>query len=260
MCRHVAYVGGDLRLDRLVLGPPHSLLVQSYAAKELLQGVVAADGFGVAWYHDEVGDTPAVYRTLKPIWADRSFQSVASHSVGHTIVANVRNATDIGTNDESNVHPFDHDRYVFSHNGYVSDFRVALMRDLRSRLSDGQYALLSGITESETIFRLALTHLEAGATARKALLETTQEICDLATDRGLVAQLNMILSDGVGIFATRAGNDETSNSLYTAHRHPGFPGGALVTSEPLDDGPWDMVPDQHLVALHAGEPPELFAL
>lgn len=260
MCRHVGYVGPDVRLDRVLLGLPHSLLVQSYAAKELLDGVVAADGFGVAWYRDEVGATPAVYRSLSPIWADRSFQSVAGHTLGHTVVANVRNATEVGTNDESNVHPFDHGRYTFSHNGYVSEFRIGMMRHMRTMLSDDHYALLSGVTESETIFRRILTLIDEGATARKALLQTAEEVKEMANERALVAQLNLLFSDGTGLFATRAGNRPTSNSLYTTHQHPHFPGAALVASEPLDDGPWTAVPDQHLVVLHAGEPPEIFPL
>lgn len=260
MCRHVGYIGPDIRLDRVVLGPPHGLLVQSYAAKELLQGVVAADGFGVAWYRDEAGDTPAVYRSLLPIWSDRSFESVARHVLGHAVVANVRNATEVGTNDGSNVHPFDHGPYAFSHNGYVSEFRLGMMRDLRGRLSDEHYALLRGTTDSESIFRRILTRIDAGETMRAALHATTQEVRDLATERDLEAQLNLILTDGATLLATRASNQPVSNSLYTAHQHGAFPGAALVASEPLDDGPWDQVPDQHLVVLHAGEPPQFIPL
>ena len=67
MCRIVAYLGGpEATLSSVVLEPEHSLLVQSYAPKEMMSGVVNADGFGVGWYAPWSGDEPAVYRSDVP--------------------------------------------------------------------------------------------------------------------------------------------------------------------------------------------------
>src|SRR3712207_7162131 len=94
MCRMIAYLGKPERsLSSLVLDPEHSLLVQSYAPKEMMSGVVNADGFGAGWYVPEVDDEPAVYRSNAPIWADRSFASIAPKVRSATVLAAVRSAT-----------------------------------------------------------------------------------------------------------------------------------------------------------------------
>ena len=78
MCRIAAYLGKkQIPLSSLVLKPEHSLLVQSYTPKEMMSGVVNADGFGAGWYAPEIDGEPAVYRSNAPIWADRSFGSIA---------------------------------------------------------------------------------------------------------------------------------------------------------------------------------------
>ena len=70
MCRHLAWVGDPVAPAALVLAPPHSLEHQSYAARELLRGVVCADGFGIGWYAD--GDHPRQQRFWSgTAWGDR---------------------------------------------------------------------------------------------------------------------------------------------------------------------------------------------
>jgi glutamine amidotransferase len=82
----VAYLGeSEVTLSSVVLEPEHSLLVQSYAPKEMMSGVVNADGFGVGWYVPWSGGEPALYRSDGPLWSDRSFASIAPRdpSPGH---------------------------------------------------------------------------------------------------------------------------------------------------------------------------------
>lgn len=51
MCRHIAYVGEPVRLADLLLTPPHSLLRQSWAPRDMRGGgTVNADGYGIGWY------------------------------------------------------------------------------------------------------------------------------------------------------------------------------------------------------------------
>jgi len=45
-----------------VLEGEHCVLVQSYAPREMISGVVNSDGFGVGWYVPEV-EEPTVYRS-----------------------------------------------------------------------------------------------------------------------------------------------------------------------------------------------------
>ena len=57
MCRHLAYLGPPVALAELLLDPPHSLVVQSWAPRDMRGGgTVNADGFGVGWYAEPARD------------------------------------------------------------------------------------------------------------------------------------------------------------------------------------------------------------
>ncbi len=88
-----------------MLAPERSLLVQSYATKEMMSGVVNADGFGCGWYAPEVDGEPAVYRSNSPMWSDRSFASIAPKVRSATVLAAVRSATPGLPAEESGVPP-----------------------------------------------------------------------------------------------------------------------------------------------------------
>src|SRR5215210_5043520 len=188
MCRMIAYLSEtEIPLSSLVLGPEHSLLVQSYAPKEMMSGVVNADGFGAGWYAPELDDEPAVYRSNAPIWADRSFASIAPKVRSATIFAAVRSATPGLPAEESGVPPFASGPYLFAHNGAIKSFRTTAMRPLRGLLSDASYSELLGVTDSETIFALLLDRLQdtnvalgdadAVAAATAETIRRVSEIC-----------------------------------------------------------------------------------
>src|ERR671916_1891730 len=165
MCRMIAYLSEtEISLSSLVLGPEHSLLVQSYEPKEMMSGVVNADGFGAGWYAPEVDEEPAVYRSNAPIWADRSFASIAPKVRSATVFAAVRSATPGLPAEESGVPPFASGPYLFAHNGAIKNFRTAAMRPLRDSLSDASYSELLGVTDSETIFFFLLDRLRDAKT------------------------------------------------------------------------------------------------
>ncbi|EDX23381.1 hypothetical protein SSAG_03172 [Streptomyces sp. Mg1] len=46
MCRHLAYVGPEIPLGRLLTDPEHSLVRQSWEPRRQRYGTVNADGFG----------------------------------------------------------------------------------------------------------------------------------------------------------------------------------------------------------------------
>ena len=51
MCRHLAYLGPPVPLRALLFDPPHSLVRQSWAPRDMRGGgTINADGFGVGWY------------------------------------------------------------------------------------------------------------------------------------------------------------------------------------------------------------------
>jgi glutamine amidotransferase len=76
MCRHVAWLGEPRSLASLVLEPPSSLLVQSYAPRRQRHGTVNADGWGTGWWAPGRAE-PARWRSATPLWGSASFASVA---------------------------------------------------------------------------------------------------------------------------------------------------------------------------------------
>src|SRR5215216_433526 len=252
MCRIVAYLGEpEATLSSVVLEPEHSLLVQSYAPKEMMSGVVNADGFGVGWYVPWSGDEPAVYRSDGPLWSDRSFAGIASRIRARTILAAVRSATPGLPVEESGTPPFASGPFLFAHNGAIEDFRRTAMRPLRDALSDESYAGLLGAPDSETIFALLLDRLrERPGDLAGAAVETVRHVSAVCGKLGVRATLNLAATDGKAMAFTRYSTEGPGNSLYFVEDGEAFPGAAVVASERLDDDAgWHAVPDRQLLTV-----------
>jgi glutamine amidotransferase len=252
MCRIVAYLGGpEVTLSSVVLEPGHSLLVQSYAPKEMMSGVVNADGFGVGWYAPWSGEEPAVYRSSAPLWSDRSFAGIAPRIRSPTVFAAVRSATPGLPVEESGVPPFSSGPFMFAHNGAIEDFRHTAMRPLRDALSEEFYAGLLGTTDSETIFAVLLDRLKDGSgDLGEALVETIRHVSGVCGRLGVRATLNLAVTDGGSLAFTRYSTEGQGNSLYFVEEGEAFPGAVAVASERLnDDKGWRQVPDRHLLVV-----------
>ena len=256
MCRIAAYLGGSgTTLSSLVLEPEHSLLVQSYAPKEMMSGVVNADGFGCGWYAPEVDGEPAVYRSNAPMWADRSFASIAPKIRSRTVLAAVRSATPGLPAEESGVPPFASGPYLFAHNGAIKNFRGSAMRPLRDLLSDESYSNILGVTDSETVFALLLDRLRAARAEvgdATALAEETAaalgKVSAVCGELGVTATLNVGVTDGEAMVFSRYSTEGPGNSLYVLENGRSFPGAVVVASERFDGDPaWRPVPDRHLL-------------
>ncbi len=248
----VAYLGGpEVTLSSLVLEPEHSLLVQSYAPKEMMSGVVNADGFGVGWYVPWSGDEPAVYRSDGPLWSDRSFASIAPKIRARTILGAVRSATLGLPVEESGTPPFASGPFVFAHNGAIEDFRRTAMRPLRDALSEESYAGLLGTADSETIFAGLLDRLsENSGDLAEATVEIIRHVCAVCAKLGVRATLNLGVTDGEGMAFARHSTEGPGNSLYFVEDGQAFPGAIVVASERLDRDPrWREVPDRHLLTV-----------
>ena len=255
MCRMVAYLGGpEATLSSVVLEPEHSLLVQSYAPKEMMSGVVNADGFGVGWYVSWSGGEPAVYRSNAPMWSDRSFASIAPKIRSRTIFAAVRSATPSLPVEESGVAPFASGPFMFAHNGAIEGFRHTAMRPLRDALSDESYAGLLGTTDSETIFAGLLDRLrEAPGDLAGATAATVRHVCMVCGKLSIRATLNLGVTDGAALAFSRYSTEGPGNSLYFVEDGRSFPAAAVVASERLDgDAGWRTVPDRHLLVVEEG--------
>jgi gamma-glutamyl hercynylcysteine S-oxide hydrolase len=218
MCRHLAWLGRPRSLASLVLEPPSSLLVQSWAPRRQRYGTVNADGWGVGfWAGGREG--PARWRSARPLWGDPSFASVAPVLASGCVLAAVRSATVGMPLEESAVAPFTDGRWLLSHNGRVDRAVLPAVRDAESTVDS---ALLAAL-----VF----------ARGPDALGDVVREVG--AADPA--ARLNLLAADGTRLLATTWG--DTLSALVTDE-------GTALASEPWDDDPaWTDVPDRSLVAV-----------
>lgn len=245
MCRHAAYVGPGIAITELTHDLPHSLQVQAYAARELISGVVCADGFGAAWYLDgEAGR----YASDMPIWSDESLPSFGRITRSPIVMAAVRNASEAGTNHARNSAPFVRGNLTFSHNGFIRE-----LPRWETWFHEHVDTRPAGQTDSEWMLLLIESLLEEGLAM--AVQRAARMILDKARELEVPCQLNWLISDGEVVVATRAGLGH-QNSLYLLNDGSEFPDAFVVASEPLYDDPlWEKVNENSLLVLQAGAPP-----
>lgn len=252
MCRFVAYLGQPTTLDCIISKPAHSLVVQSYKPMEMTSGTVNADGFGVGWYNRAVDPTPCLYTNIYPIWSDRNLPSLGRHITSECIFANVRSATPGIPVDQSNCQPFAYQRFMCMHNGYIENFRFTLMRQIRDALRDEYYTAIGGSTDSEHIFALFLNYLHgkviALETIIEALYQTISQLVVWADDLDIRVALNLAITDGEYVVASRFANKGPAPSLYYAKNAGIFPQAGVIASERLWEGEeWAALPESSIV-------------
>jgi len=239
MCRHLAYVGPPVTLEKLIVKPKHSLLQQSFAPRYQTHGTINADGFGVGWYDRDKRVEPARYRTTRQIWADLSFASIAGLVSSNAVLAAVRSASPGMPVEETSTPPFTEGPWLFSHNGFVPGFRSGVGRELRRKVSETRAHGILGATDSELLFALVLDRLDAGTPPADALVSVVDLVEELTT-----ARLNLLLTDGERIAATTC-----RNSLFVLDDRQ-LTGAVVVASEPYDDDAgWEVVKDGSVVEL-----------
>jgi gamma-glutamyl hercynylcysteine S-oxide hydrolase len=237
MCRHLAYVGPSVTLEKLIVKPKHSLLQQSFAPRYQTHGTINADGFGVGWYDRDKRLEPARYRTTRQIWADLSFASIAGLVSSNAVLAAVRSASPGMPIEETSTPPFTEGPWLFSHNGFVPGFRTGVGRELRRKVSETRALAIAGATDSELLFALVLDRLDAGTPPADALVSVIGLVEELTT-----ARLNLLLTDGERVAATAC-----RNSLFVFDDRQ-LTGAVVVASEPYDDDAgWEAVKDGSVV-------------
>ncbi|WP_411104670.1 ergothioneine biosynthesis protein EgtC [Streptomyces sp. cmx-4-9] len=235
MCRHLAYLGPEVPLGRVLSEPEHSLVRQSWEPRRQRYGTVNADGFGVGWYAPD-DPVPARYRRAGPVWGDLGFADLARVVRSGAVLAAVRDATAAGADGEAAAAPFADGPWLFSHNGAVRDWPGAAA-PLAAALPAGELLRLAARTDSAFIWALVLRRLRAGDDLGTALAEPVRELAVASP----ASRLNLLLTDGVTISATAWGD-----SLW--HLSDAAAGRTVVASEPYDDdAAWCEVPDRTLL-------------
>ncbi|HVL85273.1 MAG TPA: ergothioneine biosynthesis protein EgtC [Pseudonocardia sp.] len=239
MCRHLAYLGPPVTLAALLLDPPHSLLHQSWAPADMRGGgTVNADGFGAAWYRAGAVQ-PVRYRSERPIWTDSGFAALAGTTAAPAVLAAVRSATVGMPVTVGAAAPFVDGAFAFSHNGLVRGWPGSLAGPAAT-LPVTDLMTLDAPTDAAVLWALVRHRLRAGDEPGEALAGVVTSVAAAAPG----SRLNLLLTDGTGIWATAWDHALSVRAL---------PDAVVVASEPTDPLPgWTEVPDRHLLAARPG--------
>ena len=251
MCRLLGYLGSPILLDYLLNKPEHSLVVQSYQPREMTAGLLNADGFGIGWYHPQKDTEPFRYKNTQPIWSDVNLPSLSRYIESGCIIANVRSATPGLAVDLSNCHPFQYERLLFTHNGFIQNFRKTLYREIRDRINNTAYQAINGTTDSEHIFGLLINQLQASPDINlaTALHKTLINLTELAESYQVSFSANIIISDGHSLIASRFAHNTATPSLYWLRDDPTFSNAVIIASEPLFTGNWMSFAERSIISV-----------
>ena len=242
MCRWLAYSGSPVLLEDVLFRTNHSLIDQSLSARAS-ETTTNGDGFGVGWYGSRT--EPGVYKDVRPAWNDCNLRALAAQIESPLFLAHVRAATGSPVQ-RSNSHPFRHGKWLFVHNGLINEF-ASLHRDLALGVLPELYHDITGSTDSEIMFMLALT-FGLASDVHTGLARMAGFVEHAASMRGIENALEMTLgiADGESLYAVRYATDGVSRSLFhSANRDaameiaPGANrfsrGSRAIVSEPLTD-------------------------
>ncbi|MBX7153040.1 ergothioneine biosynthesis protein EgtC [bacterium] len=259
MCRFAIYKGPSIALSKIVVDPPHSLVRQSFDAREMLSGSSNSDGFGIGWYQSALSEKPALYRNPSPITTDLNVPMLRGIS-GEIILAHVRGASDGMPVSWTNTHPFSYQQFLYMHNGSVDEFRTQIYPEFISLISPFVWNIIKGNTDSEHVFGLWLSRLnenrlKAGDNFSltekiESLRQTIRELEKLADKKRTDIVLNIGLTDGRDVIATRHHFGNRKATLYYLENSDSFPNGYVIASEKLFDDPhWKAVPEKSILTI-----------
>lgn len=262
MCRWLAYSGAPIVLEEVLFKTDHSLIDQSLHALDKTT-TTNGDGFGIGWYG--IRDVPGVYKGLRPAWNDANLQALAAQIESPMFLAHVR-ATTGSSVQQSNCHPFNYGKWLMVHNGLIEGFEK-LHRDLAFSVSPELFPLISGSTDSELMFMLALSFgmesdVKNGVARMAGLVEHLAKKHEIEN----ALQMTLGISDGESLYAVRYSTEGESRSLFysatrdvTATIGPdscNFSRGArAIVSEPLSnlEADWVPVPEASFVKITQGD-------
>jgi glutamine amidotransferase len=269
MCRWLGYFGNPINPRELLYDPEHSLIEQSRLAAPDT-ATANADGHGLGWY--SASGRPTMFRSDAPAWGDENLREISSTVESSLFLAHVRAATGTPVQ-QTNCHPFRYGRWLFVHNGFIADFH-RLRRDLMFAVRPDLFDNITGSTDSEVMFHLALTFgLEEDPLG--GLERMAGHIEALAESEGVAEPLQMTigLTDGDRLYAARYASGPVVNTLYASvdaesvrslypehERLAHFSEEArVVVSEPLVELPglWHEVPASSALIVQKGPDEQL---
>jgi glutamine amidotransferase len=260
----MAWLGQPVQIDELLFKTQHGIVDQSLHSR-LGAEPTNGDGFGIGWYG--AGEGPGIYHSISPAWSDTNLRELASHVESPLFLAHVRAA--IGSPVQAtNCHPFRDGNWLFVHNGYVGSL-PELRRELMLAIDPPRFADVTGSTDTEIVFHLALSFgLENDPI--DALEQTVGLIEATGRAHGLsgLVQGTFGISDGETLWAVRYATEGTARTLFASADvdaiHRLYPDNAklarlgaddrLIVSEPFADlpGVWKEIAQSSAVTVRYG--------
>lgn len=218
MCRLYGITGNQpARVECSLVEAQNALLLQSI---EDSRGIANPDGWGVGVYEH---GAPTVYKSARAASHDVEFRDTAERVSSRTVIAHVRAAT-VGSGALDNTHPFQHGPWLFAHNGTLTGFE-SLEAEMEAEVPEHLLRQRRGETDSELILLWLLGRMPAHGLDPLSGADSVNDMVDLLASAvpelsrraefasGKPAKLNLLLTDGVHMAASRWGN-----SLYVAER------------------------------------------
>jgi glutamine amidotransferase len=255
MCRWLAYSGTPILLDELLYRPRFSLIDQSMHSRMGVE-TTNGDGFGVGWYG--TGQGPTLFRGVGPAWGDVNLRELAASVSSPLFLAHIRASTGTAVQ-QTNCHPFRFGSWLWVHNGSIRSFPV-VKRDLVLAVDPALYPSMTGSTDSEVMFHLALTFgLRDDPVVAVERMVGFVESVGRAHDVPDPIQMTVATTDGDRVWAFRYSSEGASRTLYFStavsavrelypenERFRGLSDETrIIVSEPLGElvGTWQPVPE-----------------
>ena len=269
MCRLYGFrANAPSKVDCSLVEAQNALLEQSRRDE---RGLENADGWGIAYYPN---GTPNVLKRYTAAHADVEFSEAATEIAAPTLIAHVRRAT-VGRSQIENTHPFFRGRWTFAHNGTVTAFEWVAPR-LEAETEPRLLGEHRGTTDSELLFLWLLGRLAAEGIDLDAPLddldrtleifaESVARAAELSNAEGAEeeAKLNLLLTDGHALMASRWGNSlhvlqregvqdcEICGICHVDAPHREGYRAAIAASEPITSEAWRPVPERSVLAIDA---------
>jgi predicted glutamine amidotransferase len=266
MCRWLAYSGSPIRLEELLYRPRYSLIDQSLHSRLGVE-TTNGDGFGIGWYVPGAPE-PVLFRGTGPAWNDPNLREIARSTMSPLFVAHIRASTGTPVQ-QTNCHPFRYREWLWAHNGSIREF-ARLKRDLVLAVDPELYPAMTGSTDSEVMFYLALTYglrdRPVAAVERMAgLVESVGRACGVPDP----LQMTVATTNGDRTWCFRYSSEGRSRSLFYSTEMSAlrrlYPEQEnlrglseetrLVVSEPLGElaGAWQQVPESSYGVIQKGD-------
>ncbi|MDI6887324.1 MAG: class II glutamine amidotransferase [Candidatus Thermoplasmatota archaeon] len=221
MCRLFAVIAKEPKaLKEWLIESKNSILEQSKEHRH---------GWGLAWLENR---NFRIDKSTTPAYKDKTFLALAQMINSKLNIVHIRKAS-VATIKLENNQPFIRGKWVFTHNGTISNYKKLLP------LINVKH--LRGETDSEVFFQLLMKNLKK-LCAEKAISKTVADIARLCR----YSSLNCVFSEGEKLYALRMYKKEPS---YYRMNYLMADECVVVSSEKIGNGKWEKMNNHELMVV-----------